>query len=123
MKHITAALLLFSMLASLASCQGSSGTATNDTSADDTSSEEKYQDGLPEVDLGGEKFTILIRSEFDYEFIPEDTAEVVDNAIYQRELAIEERFNAAIEFMPTSGNWTNKDNFKKHIESSVLSGT
>jgi len=44
----------------------------------------------------------------------------VDDAIYDRNRAVEDLLNVKLEFAKVNGNWTNRETFKNAIQSSVL---
>ena len=112
MKKTISILLLAAMLVSLASC--GTGTETSDTAADTTAAEETQSaqtdalsarrnitDDLPEADFGGDVFTVLsdeptylIDNAIDIE---ESTGEVVDDAVFERNALVEERFGTVVE--------------------------
>ncbi|MBR5445607.1 MAG: hypothetical protein IKV57_05770 [Clostridia bacterium] len=112
MKKTISILLLAAMLVSLASC--GTGTETSDTAADTTAAEETQSaqtdalsarldiaDDLPEANFGGDAFTVLsdeptylIDNAIDIE---ESTGEVVDDAVFERNALVEERFGVTVE--------------------------
>jgi hypothetical protein len=131
------ALLLLAaiLLVSIASCangeDGISGGADTDgdTGAAETADPNLDADGylrdtLPaDLDLGGEKVTMLIRSlvaatEF---YVEEMTGDIVDDALYTRNRCVEERLNADLEFLDLAGEWDQRDSFNSAIRSSVMS--
>ena len=103
------ALLLLGAMA-LSACGDSTGTETKDTAAQgDTTAavteeptEEDLRkaipDNLPEKDMAGYQFRVWTRERGDFVedvgFDLEETGEVVDDAIYNRNRTVEERFNA-----------------------------
>ena len=115
MKHnrITTLLLLTSLLtASLFSCGGDTTTPavtdkTADSSADTTPVTEELdaleqrmlvEDGLPERDFGGKTFRILGDDAcIDHYLCEEQTGDIMDDAVFQRNLAVTERFNIVLE--------------------------
>ncbi|MBQ8578362.1 MAG: hypothetical protein IJ449_10440 [Clostridia bacterium] len=116
MKHITTAstLLLCAALAASAfvSCSsadtgdvyGNTDTAAGDTAAvteavteeeDFFSARQKVSDGLPEKDFGGKSFRILHHGHVGS--FAEQDGDVVNDAIYMRNLTVSERFNVTLE--------------------------
>jgi len=102
--------ILLALLASLLlSCGGDGaddgGTATGQTTGENVSGESAQNADLtpylPEADYEGYEFNILIRQQVRarQDFIFEDTAEVLDEALYQRQLAVEERFGITIKLI------------------------
>ncbi|MBE6613386.1 MAG: hypothetical protein E7632_12955 [Ruminococcaceae bacterium] len=105
-KRSLSMLILMSMLASLSACgsgegttdSGSSGDTANavdTTAADDIYSiRAELDDGLPVKDYGGADFTIATYTALlDHYQCEEQTGDVVDDAIFFRNIAVEERFN------------------------------
>ena len=88
----------------------------------ETDAETLDYEPLPDVSLNGEAMDVLIRTELAYEFMPDeggaDTA--VSEAIYQRNLVIEENYDVKLNFIDTPGDWSNQDNFRNAISNSVL---
>ncbi len=106
MKKFIALLLLASLLTGCTSQNGDVKTDTTDYSTSDAtidtsdlSDAEKRKlvsDDLETVDYGGREFNILSRTDFTYEFDQEQTGDVLDDAIYQRNRTVEERFGVTI---------------------------
>ncbi|MBE6611670.1 MAG: hypothetical protein E7632_04165 [Ruminococcaceae bacterium] len=130
-KQFVSALLLMAMLASLASCGGTSGTS--DTSASDTDTTAPVDntvdangfllDELPaDLNFGGKEVNILIReakapTEF---FVEEQTGDIVDDSLYSRNQAIEDRLGVKLNYIPMPGEWEHRDTFNGAIKNSVL---
>lgn len=112
MKHnLTAAFLLTALLtSSLVSCSGDSAQTAADTDAgtdadtapvtealDALDQRMLVDDGLGDQDFGGREFHILGVDYYDYSyFIEEESGDVLEDAIFRRNSAIEERFNIKI---------------------------
>lgn len=115
MKKVLSLLIVFLMISSvLVSCANETDTGDlSDTNKDGEDITEtivevtetdrsQTKDSLPEtLDFGGESVKILARDDgfrlsLDI-FAPEDTGDVVETAIYKRNLAIEERLNVKLE--------------------------
>ena len=115
MQHNTlnrrAAFVLSLILTASASLSCQSGApANNDTTSDTTpadtttlSAEEARQlidDGLPERDYGGEDFNITINTYCESGFHAEElTGDVLSDSIYERNKAVEDRFNIKLNFI------------------------
>ena len=96
--------LVLLVLLTVVSC-GKEATDTETTAAPDsdvplpaeteekTEEETKAHDDLEQTDMGGETFHILIRQERAYEFNTEQTGEIVSDAVFKRNISIEDRFN------------------------------
>ncbi len=99
-KKWTAALLLAAMLTSLAACgeAATETTASTDTAATEAvETEPAFDDGLPEKDFEGRVFTSLIPSWTSYLMMAEElTGETLNDALYNRDIAVEGRFNVDI---------------------------
>ena len=114
MKKTLSVLLLAAMLASLASCSSAPAeTEAADTAdvqttpsqteeaADALTVRQNIPDDLPEKNFGGDVFTVLsdeptylIDNAID---IDESTGEVVDDAVFERNALVEERFGVTVE--------------------------
>ena len=106
MKKICTVSLSLLLIAQLAACQGSQPenevvTTTSDTSADTTADEDSYEPAAG--DLGGDTFTILNTSQtynfYSYLDFEEATGETLDDAIYERNRAVEELYNFTLEIV------------------------
>ena len=106
MKKLIAILLLASMLVSTVACaenkdDPSQDTSANETNADATEAETTDEPKLPDFNGEGADFTMLYRhgtSSYneDFVFIEAPTGEVVDDAIFERNLAVAEKFDVNI---------------------------
>ena len=84
---------------------------------------ESAKDGLPESDFGGGIFNILQRTEWNYEFLAEsENGDVVNDAVYKRNLAVEERFNVKLKAVDVMGGWNEQDIYLKKVKNSVNAG-
>ncbi|MBP3918473.1 MAG: hypothetical protein J6I50_04815 [Clostridia bacterium] len=104
MKQNSILLIFCTLLMSLASCQSSSSENPSDISSTDTKSiseettAQAYQ--LPDADYDGYTFKMLARDnqwdrmEVDFD---EPQADVIYDAVYQRNLAVEEKYNVTVE--------------------------
>lgn len=74
------------------------GTTVPETTTElsDADSRQLVSDDLETVDFGGREFNILSRTNFTYEFDAEQTGDIVDDAVYNRNRTVEERFNVDI---------------------------
>jgi len=89
-------------------------------SVPETEAETKAHDDLPETDMNGGIFNILVRQEKAYEFVAEQTGEVVSDAVFNRDLSLEERFNASIEYIQAPGLWNSTASYQGLITNSVM---
>ena len=133
MKRTISALLLIAMLASV-SCE-SAGTGNDITSDDTTVSEstetsaetndrENVKDNLPETDFGGDKFTMLVRTERSYEFeAEEENGDLLNDAVYKRNLAVEDRFNIKFDNVLMDSVWGDQaTQFTNSLRTSIQAG-
>ena len=125
--RISASILAAALLAttSLMSCGGSdtptettTGASTETTTAGTTS----YYDTLDLPNFNGETFTILCRTDIKSEVYSEsENGEVVNDAVYLRNLNVQDRLGATLEIVDVPGDWANKDSFIQYVSSSILS--
>lgn len=130
-KKYTALFLLFIMIFSIIACsdtgspENETTTAGDDTSIDNVeiTAETTISDDLPAVKYDGAEFNILIRSEFLYEFASEGIdGDVINDAVYKRNLDIEERFNVQINIVDVTGTFSTRSTYISALTSSVLAG-
>ena len=133
--RISAALAALILAGSFASCGGSpsipADTALSDAAADTgTAAAEdattEITDKIPQgTRFDGETFTVLSREDLDWanEIITDEmTGEIVNDAIYERERAVEERLGVDIQVYRTPGIWGNESKFNDKIKGAVQSG-
>ena len=114
MKKSIIALLLIAMLVPFASCgsggtteKETSGNAPSETSGADTTADSEttlldYPDNLPDMDFGGKTYTVLGEEGMSGFFHADElTGEVVNDALYNRDVKVGERFNAKITLSST----------------------
>ncbi len=104
MKRTTSLLILAAMFMSLASCGGGSGSTETTTAPTETTTappETSYLDTLPEEDFDGESFVIMGQhSESRKNFYMEELdGDVINDAIYQRDIAVSDRLNITLEYI------------------------
>lgn len=100
MKKLTSLLIIASLLASLTACGGTSDgkNDTSDAKPDDTTTpaaeEPDYE--YPNLDCGGDEFTILnlqnVWEMYTYLDHESQTGEIIDDAVYERNRNLEEKF-------------------------------
>ena len=110
-KRFVSLLLLMSLILSAVSCGGGAGqdetTPSDSTSSssgettaplDAKAEREAISDGLPEKNYNGATFTIATETGNEWMVIQEEsTGDVVDDAMYARNLAVEDRFGVKFE--------------------------
>lgn len=143
MKILSMILALLMISGSLAACSNNPGVESDEHTAGNPSesgdidiSEETYPEGydsdgfikdeLPELNFNGQKVSILYWSdvekpEFDVE---EVTGEIVNDAIHQRNLSVEDRLNIDYVWTGTRGDGSdeNINNYVQTVRESVMAG-
>lgn len=129
MKRGLSAAIAAAILWSVTSCAGNTAPAINTTEAGTdiqavTGQEStEISDGLPQKDYEGRDFNFFCRTAQLYEFnVREQMGEVVNDAVYARNKAVEDRFNISIKTIDMDGSWANMSAYKNTIKNSVLSG-
>ncbi len=108
----------------LAACGDNSSAV--DTAADPETTAAVTEDPgpklqLPASDYQGQNFTILSTVHADYEYIAEnETGDIVEDAVYARNRAVEELLNIKFSFIAEPGHWADKDTFNALIKNSVM---
>ncbi len=108
MKKALSLLLALLTVASLVACAADSGDASGTTTAgnadttvaeDTTPAETELSDDLPEIDCDGQKFRIGVENETNAAHVlaPDLNGDVVNDAVYAANRAVEERFNVELE--------------------------
>ena len=125
-KRLFSTLLILSLLASLtaAGC-GESGTGDVTTGEIDTEpAVETSPDNIPlGTDLGGQTVRIYVRGDtIDTEFAAEQTGDIVDDAIYNRNRAIEDRLNVTLDYFSNTSLdfWNDRNIYMDTVRASVL---
>lgn len=100
--YIIAITVLFSLIFSIIACTDTTGLTENDTIPDTTAvnetTKEELRDNLPESDLAGYNFRILAFNEENIKtiFTDEMDGNLVNDAIFEKIKAVEDRFNVVI---------------------------
>lgn len=129
MKHTIACILFAALLMQLMACSNSEGSPESENIGETpatTQVEETvastYLDAIPAVDLGGMTMNTLVREECEDEFSADLTGDVIDEAVYNRNLTIEERFSCVLTYTPQPGSWDHASTFQDTIRSTVMTG-
>ena len=130
-KTLLALVLVFIMVVALfASCTPTETTeSTPATSTPETSTETSVDpnaplDDLPERDFGGEDFVIYSREETEYEFLADElNEEFINDKIYERNAAVEERFKVKIKTKSEPGGWGMHEEFINSVRTQINGGT
>jgi len=121
---------LFLLSALLLSCGGdaaaaSAETTDNTAAATEESVTEAPRDSLPaDLDFGGITVNMFMRDDSPLpEFnITEDSGDIVDSAIYNRNAVVAERLNIQFNHIGHPCAWADIPNFTAQVEKSVLAG-
>lgn len=130
MKKLSLLLNLLLLTSLIAACgsgsEDSSGTTAANTAAEETAAAETsiYSD-LGEHDFDGAVFTIAVctsqmGSEWPY-CVTEENGDLVNDAVYRRDLAVSEKYNTAVEYYDTS-NTSYGENVASLLSASVMAG-
>lgn len=127
--------LLLAALLIFASCsQGTENSAeekqssaeqgdTIDEAADAEETEYNPFDALPAVDYGGRNFNFLNREDCENEQWTEElNGEAFNDAVFERNLAVEEKFSVKINSIPIAGDWGARDSFLAAVKKAVAAG-
>ena len=132
-KRIVAFLILGAMMASFAACgdtpsnsvetTNNSGNSSTETVDTDHDANGFLLDTIPaDTNFGGATVNILIReavanTEF---YVEEETGDIVDDALYERNATVEDRLGVDLNFIAKPGEWADKDTFNGLIKQSVM---
>lgn len=129
MKRTISATLLLSLLlsASMTACGGSETTNPNEsapvTEPETEAVETEAIIPLPEIDYGGANYKILTAAEQWQGFYnAEQTGDAVDDAVYARNKAVEERYNITLEYAVYNGYMAGTKDVKTALTGSVMGG-
>ena len=124
MKKITAILLLLALTLSAFSCGSEPGKTDGTTAADGTTAEETSPSGLPKLDFGNEKVTILVEDYGGYVgtefYVDEANGDIVNDAVYDRNRKVEDLLNVKLDWFAITHTWDTRDEFQNKFRSSVL---
>ncbi len=119
---LSALLLLSTFACGTATTETESNTAET-TPPETESVETELTADLPDITFAGANYTSLIRTEWAYEFVTEENAaDVVDDAIYRRNLAIEETYEVKLVFEDVAGSWNAQSTYINTIRNSITAG-
>lgn len=125
MKRQWAAIVLGCILMQSVSCTFSkpqkkddSTTSASATDSAENTASDAMTDHLPEMDFDGDAFNMLVRTERLYYLdVEEQSGDTLDDAVYERNRAVEERFHVKLQFTDILSD---KTLFSKAVESSVM---
>lgn len=108
--------------APLNEAETSASTEATTTVPEETVAPE-LRDDIPEVNFNNETFKVLIREETKHEMTSaEITGDLVGDAVYQREITVEERLGVQIDVQTIKGNWDFRNDFIAHVTNSINGG-
>ncbi len=129
-KRILALALLAVQLLAVASCGDSGdGGKTTDSVSNDTSGVETEEptllDEMETVNYNRD-FNMLLREENENRMYPsldteEATSDILNTAVYDRNMAVQEKFNINIKAVMLNGTWPSTD-YSKHISTTIMAG-
>ena len=123
-KQLSSILCLSLLAASMASC-GSEGTKqpiTEEQTTVPVVTEELVP--LPEADFGGTDFKILTAAEqWQYLYTAEQSGEAIDDAVFNRNRAVEERYNITLDYQVYNGYNAGKEAVRSALTGSVMGGS
>lgn len=120
MHRIFALIAALSLFITFAACSPEADTPQKQTTAPDPditapvtgepapfADRQSARDNIGSYDFGGETFNIVLSSEQMREpyFTESENGDLINDAVFRRTLAIEERFNTKLEHHDTGGNW------------------
>ncbi|MBQ7301918.1 MAG: hypothetical protein IJW77_18970 [Clostridia bacterium] len=128
MKSTVWMLTLLSLLSSVSLIACSDSTDTPQVSGTTDSMTETFAEteetavplNLPEVDYEQRTFTVLATEHASYEYVAEESGDIVEDAVYRKNRAVEERLGIAFEFITAPGHWADKDSFNALIKNSIM---
>ena len=129
---LLSAFLITSLLLSASCVDTTSGTETTSDAPTETTESpltgrKATPDSLPaNLSFDGQTITLISRHDvelFKWEFYSEEeTGDLLNDAIYARNRAVEERLKIKLEVMLAEGTWGQWDTFHSLIKGSALSG-
>ncbi|MCL2159516.1 MAG: hypothetical protein FWH48_08935, partial [Oscillospiraceae bacterium] len=132
-KNICALLAFLVLLLLFLACAPTKPAETENPAEDEkaqngeseSETEDELSDELPPLDFGGETVSILHRDYGIWEmemYAEAQNGDVINDAVYRRNMAIEERFNVTLNMIPVRGAWDYKDEFLKRVRNTVSAG-
>ena len=126
-RTITAALLLTLLLsASMTACASTETTEPSDSTSASESGTVPTEAviPLPEIDYGGTNYKILTAAEQWQGFYnAEQTGDAVDDAVFARNKAVEERYNITLDYVVYNGHSAGTKDVKTALTASVMGGS
>ncbi len=126
-KQISALLALMLTLTACGSGAPAETTAAQggESGETTTSASESARDSLdPTLDFGGETVTLYVDKMCSLpEFDCEQTGDVVEDAVYKRNITVQERLNVVFDFIEAESSWSdNLQSFQDPVRNSIMAG-
>lgn len=124
MKRSIALFLVISMLASLAACSPDTPeTTVPESETTENANQETAEEPAPQYDFEGRAYRILCRTDRSYEFdITESSGDLVDDAVWERNLTVENEYGVSIQPITAAGTWSDRSTFTELITAAVVAG-
>ncbi|NLZ37568.1 MAG: extracellular solute-binding protein [Clostridiales bacterium] len=130
MKLIAMLLAVLIFLSALSACGSEAEKSDTVTDAETTAATEsettsaEYTCALPEIDFENATFRILAAAEQwqNYYYIETETGEIIEDAVFKRNLDVEDKYGIDIEYRIFNGYSAGMDSVKKALTASVMSG-
>ena len=129
MKKLLAMLLLLAMLSTmLLACKKDKGPAKDSGNPNDVVTNDPADEYLPapKAEYEGKEYGIIFREDYAYEweFDEADAGSHINDAIYKRNQAVENRYQIALTYYPvvSTGNGVFESNFMDPITTTILNG-
>lgn len=128
MKYQNTVVCAAMMAILLSACAGESSnpviTETEELLTTEVVTEALITDNLPERDFGGADYTVLAAAEhcINKYYLDEATGDVVDDAVFERNRAVEDRFNIKFVYETLNGYSAGKTEVKARLDNAVMSG-
>ena len=122
------AVLTLTAVTSSVSCGSDTDTTTESTPTTSAATEAVTEVPgpkleLPAADYGGTTFNMLIPTEYSDHYIADaESGDVVQDAVYARNVAVEELLNIKYNYISAMGGWEDRETYKGLIRNSVLAG-
>ncbi len=123
-KRTLIMLLIMLMTVSMYAC-GSDETPAVVPEADTVAVSEETEEELFKIQRennDGRNFNMLVPTDYAYEYPTETVGEVMNDALYDRNLKAEEYFNIKITTQIEPGHWNDKDSYNSYIVNAVIAG-
>ena len=126
-KHMVLGIIFSAFLLASAACgdqTDSSTPATETTAAETEAAVQIFTDRLPERDYNGENYTVLAAAEqWAKKFHAEEqSGDIIEDAVYERNKAVEERFNISLVYDFVNGYTAGQETVQQRLYNAVMAG-